>query len=372
MNAIKRVMTGLLLGAVLAPAAPALAQPTPWNRKVEGFSVMPDPDRPTRVEIRPYYSIAADAPTIIDLGTTLEVLVNGTVVSSQLLPVVAGPSEAMGCTLHCPMGSTCLCCEVGEELVCICDFWLAPAIPVETTLRPHDEIMVLLRPAPGAVPEDDTSDDLHVMNYQGTPIFWNRKITSVEVTPGTGDTVDVAIEGVLEAGYDGRPNVETEVELFVDGVSHGRFPTGPGDFEWSQCTGTGCSGPCAWAPDGSVGGECVELIDFCACAIVDPPFEMSITDVRAPSGSTVKVKLVPVPGALPELPGFEEDDEEESEVPGGCADLDGDGLVGVTDLLLILAAWGPCAGCPEDLDGDDVVGAGDLVMLLAAWGPCPV
>jgi len=54
-----------------------------------------------------------------------------------------------------------------------------------------------------------------------------------------------------------------------------------------------------------------------------------------------------------------------------CPDLDGDGSVATTDLLELLAAWGPCAGCPADLDGDGAVGTVDLLALLAAWGPCP-
>jgi len=53
-------------------------------------------------------------------------------------------------------------------------------------------------------------------------------------------------------------------------------------------------------------------------------------------------------------------------------DFDGDGMVGTTDLLQLLAAWGPCAGCVEDLDGDGMVGTTDLLQLLAAWGACPV
>lgn len=52
-------------------------------------------------------------------------------------------------------------------------------------------------------------------------------------------------------------------------------------------------------------------------------------------------------------------------VPG---DLDGDGTVGVTDLLQLLGVWGPCPGCPEDLDGDGTVGVTDLLILLATWG----
>ncbi len=55
-------------------------------------------------------------------------------------------------------------------------------------------------------------------------------------------------------------------------------------------------------------------------------------------------------------------------------DLNGDGNVGVPDLLALLAAWGPCpdppAECPADFDGDGSVGVSDLLALLANWGPC--
>ncbi len=52
-------------------------------------------------------------------------------------------------------------------------------------------------------------------------------------------------------------------------------------------------------------------------------------------------------------------------------DLDGDGSVGVGDLLILLAAWGPCKGCPADFDDNGNVGVSDLLALLANWGPCP-
>lgn len=52
------------------------------------------------------------------------------------------------------------------------------------------------------------------------------------------------------------------------------------------------------------------------------------------------------------------------------ADLDGDGSVGASDLLALLAAWGPNPDHPADLDGDGSVGASDLLALLANWGPC--
>lgn len=56
------------------------------------------------------------------------------------------------------------------------------------------------------------------------------------------------------------------------------------------------------------------------------------------------------------------------DVPG---DVDGDGSVGVGDLLVLLADWGPCGDCndcPADFDDDCTVGISDLLILLANWG----
>jgi len=54
------------------------------------------------------------------------------------------------------------------------------------------------------------------------------------------------------------------------------------------------------------------------------------------------------------------------------ADINGDGATNVTDLLALLAAWGPCpGGCAADINGDETVNVTDLLALLAAWGPCP-
>ncbi len=55
-------------------------------------------------------------------------------------------------------------------------------------------------------------------------------------------------------------------------------------------------------------------------------------------------------------------------IPG---DLDGDGSVGVKDLLILLGSWGPCDDCNDciaDLDDDCTVGVVDLLILLANWG----
>lgn len=50
-------------------------------------------------------------------------------------------------------------------------------------------------------------------------------------------------------------------------------------------------------------------------------------------------------------------------------DLNDDGAVDVSDLLILLAAWGPCGkDCPGDLNGDGSVDVSDLLILLANWG----
>lgn len=67
------------------------------------------------------------------------------------------------------------------------------------------------------------------------------------------------------------------------------------------------------------------------------------------------------------------DDSNGNGIPDVCevtGDLDGDGVVGATDLGILLGSWGACprrGTCAADLDGDGAVGATDLGLLLGAW-----
>jgi hypothetical protein len=50
-------------------------------------------------------------------------------------------------------------------------------------------------------------------------------------------------------------------------------------------------------------------------------------------------------------------------------DVNGDDVVDVSDLLILLAQWGPCAEpCSADLDGDGDVDTDDLLSMLGNWG----
>ena len=52
-----------------------------------------------------------------------------------------------------------------------------------------------------------------------------------------------------------------------------------------------------------------------------------------------------------------------------CAgDIDGDGAVDVTDILITIGNWGGSGD--GDIDGNGVVDVSDLLLIVGAWGPC--
>jgi hypothetical protein len=55
--------------------------------------------------------------------------------------------------------------------------------------------------------------------------------------------------------------------------------------------------------------------------------------------------------------------------PDCLADVNSDGSVNVSDLLLIVGAWGS-NDAEADVNEDGSVGVADLLMVIEAWGPC--
>ncbi len=56
-------------------------------------------------------------------------------------------------------------------------------------------------------------------------------------------------------------------------------------------------------------------------------------------------------------------------------DLDGDGSVGVADILIVIGDWDPkgatcCPGCVGDVDGNLVVNVADVLTIVSNWGAC--
>jgi hypothetical protein len=52
-----------------------------------------------------------------------------------------------------------------------------------------------------------------------------------------------------------------------------------------------------------------------------------------------------------------------------CPDINGDGLVGVDEILAVIAAWGT-DDADADVNDDGIVDTNDLLLVLSAWGPC--
>ena len=59
-----------------------------------------------------------------------------------------------------------------------------------------------------------------------------------------------------------------------------------------------------------------------------------------------------------------------AELPACLGDLNHDGFVDFSDLLILISAWGACNNCEEDLNQDGTVDFQDLLVLLANWGAC--
>ena len=59
-------------------------------------------------------------------------------------------------------------------------------------------------------------------------------------------------------------------------------------------------------------------------------------------------------------------------VPARCpADVNNDAAVGLSDVISVLSAWGPCAYCPSDVNANGTVELADLISVISSWGACP-
>jgi hypothetical protein len=51
------------------------------------------------------------------------------------------------------------------------------------------------------------------------------------------------------------------------------------------------------------------------------------------------------------------------------ADLNGDGVVNITELLQVVSEWGQ-SDVPADINQDGIVNVTDLLLIMDSWGPC--
>jgi len=48
-------------------------------------------------------------------------------------------------------------------------------------------------------------------------------------------------------------------------------------------------------------------------------------------------------------------------------DANGDGMVGILDILIVIADWGPCDGCAGDVNEDGIASILDILFIIANW-----
>ncbi len=168
-------------------------------------------------------------------------------------------------------------------------------------------------------------------------IITNTTFDITYVSDGATPASEIQLHGTVQVN-------EGYASFIVTGEDLG-FGSGPGTFKGTFSTDTlnGLVWPSFFFPPYSI----VDLqIDAVNGGIQGYAYFVD---------SFINFDVIPAPPCAPPCP----------------ADLDGDGNVGVSDLLGLLASWGPCKGCPADFDGNDDVGVSDLLALLANWGPCP-
>ena len=167
--------------------------------------------------------------------------------------------------------------------------------------------------------------------------MWGNTVTNGHPSIGGNGTPTVTYSDV-EAGFDGIGNIELD-PLFVD----------PDNDDYHIAP----TSPCIDAADNTAVPEGIVVDLDGEDRFVDDP-----DTVDTGNGDPPIVDM----GAYEFQP---------DETPPCPWDLDANGSIGASDLLALLASWGPCKGCPGDFDADGTVGASDLLALLANWGPCP-
>jgi hypothetical protein len=109
----------------------------------------------------------------------------------------------------------------------------------------------------------------------------------------------------------------------------------------------------------------LELVTENAGAWVQKKFR--VLDFVTPSAGTIKLRFIARDLGAGSVVEAGVDDIAVTELVCPTAlegDLDGDGMVGASDIAVLLLDFGPCGGCASDLDRSGAVDSGDIAFLL--------
>ncbi len=236
------------------------------------------------------------------------------------------------CVLHLGTGCDDPVCELAvcaAEPSCCDVFWDALCADLAATLCPGCPGDLSLSPGSPCI---DAGDNAAVPEEIETDLDGNPRLLDVPEMPDAGNgeppVVDMGAYESLGGGC--LALTGQEVVCHPDGST----------FTLSIAGLSACTGGTVAATFTASGGDVGE--DLC--------FTMMVNDEQG--GFCCSTQLcAPVP-----------------DCSQATADLDGDGLVGILDLLLLLAQFGTCQGpCWADMDHDGAVGVTDLLVLLSNW-----
>ena len=194
----------------------------------------------------------------------------------------------------------------------------------------------------------------------GGGLWVRHSLVDLENCVISGNHAETQGGGMFLNTLPGLPITFDSCEISGNTVSHPKFDSGYGGAGWiSEGTvrliDTEVSGNSAKHSGGGFGmsSEGEIMLDgtrICGNDAGDVPSTSQV------SGGTITMVL----GCI--------DDSCDCTFDGIDPDLNGDNAVNGADLGLLLAAWGPCVGCPADLNGDGVVNGADLAAVLGSWG----
>lgn len=382
-----------LLTAIIGLGAMASALPaqSSYNRAMRDLSIVPEEGGGYRLYA--LWEVCVESSSVpLDLGLNVQWNVNGLLVESTEQAVTssfASPCfDAAGGCLTGPCGEwigpdgeiyegQCRQDPVTDACQC-CQLFYTESEVVE--LQPGDEIMVLLMRLATALPEPDMSDNGLSHIFEGPVAPTTRRVIDLSIVPSpTGGDV-LQVEWATEVGgVSGYPvDLSTTIEVVVGGavVASVDQVVEPPTGGVSLCEGCPL-GICAmFMIDGdSVPGECTFVEDVEACVCRATVVEL----IPIPTITEGVIILRPVPGALPELPGFPDDEGEigpEEFIRGDC---NHDGQYNIADVIALLDelfGQGDPAPCDDACDGNDdgAKDLGDGIYLLSdlfGMGPPP-